>query len=100
MNKLTSIPLKYPIAAMVLLLLYGVVINVENSLGSQRYTVTAVLKAEPSSKTDLTETKALQCLGKMEGITQEMKFEKVPGLQRVEREKMHVFSKWIKCGVL
>ncbi len=91
---------------MVMLLLYGVVINVEQSLGSQRYYVTATLKAElsskpeSSSKTDLTETKALQCLGKMEGITQEMKFEKVPGLQRVEREKMHVFSKWINCGVL
>ena len=85
---------------MVLLLSYGVVINVEKSLGSQRYYVIATLKPESSSNTELTETKALQCVGKSDGINLEIKFERMPGLQNVKRQRMHVFSKWINCGVL
>lgn len=91
--------------AMVLLLLYAVIINTEHQMGSQRYYVTAAINPEPASiqpsnKSGPTEAKSLQCVGKNEAIDFEIKFERMAGLQNVEREKMHVFSKWINCGIL
>jgi hypothetical protein len=105
-NKLKSIPLKYQIGVLVLLLIYVIIINTEHQMGSQRYYVTAAINPEPASKQESTnksgptEAKALQCVGKKEAIDLEIKFERMAGLQNVEREKMHVFSKWIICGVL
>lgn len=81
----------------ILLLLYAVIINVEQQLGTQRYYVNASVK--PNGQPESTEAKALQCVGKKDAIDFEIKFENMAGLQQVEREKMHVFSKWINCGV-
>jgi hypothetical protein len=99
-NKLESIPLKYPIGLCVLLLLYMVIINVEKQLGSQRYYLTATVKTQSSNETAQTETTALQCVDKDKAIELEVTFERMPDLERVERRRMHVFSKWINCGVL
>jgi hypothetical protein len=75
------------------MLLYVVVINMELSAGSQRYTLKVV------SSTAETQT----CLEKMTAINGEMRLLKDARAAGetivVEREKMHIFSKWISCGV-
>jgi hypothetical protein len=36
----------------------------------------------------------------MEGINEEIRYQQTPDKQEVSREKMHIFSKWLNCGVL
>ena len=87
------IPMSIKIGVMTLMLLYVVLINMELSAGSQRYSLT-VVSSSPQTQT---------CLEKMAAIEGEMRLLKdartAGDIIKVEREKMHIFSKWVSCGV-
>jgi hypothetical protein len=93
MKVLQAIAVKYKVALIVLLLLYAVVINVEQMRGSQRYSVTWV------SINHVQPVKIMDCLTIMEGITEELRHEKVTEEYQFSKEKMFIFSKWLNCGV-
>lgn len=93
LDKFSAIPMVYKIGFMVLLLFYALVINIELSTGSQRYTL--VVQGQ--------KVESFSCLGKDEAIALQMRYEQRLAPQQqsvvVVRDKMHIFSKWIECGV-
>ena len=93
LEKFSRIPTSIKIAVMAVMLLYVVVINMELSTGSQRYTLT-VVSSSPQTQ---------YCLEKMAAIEGEMRILKdaraAGDTIKVEREKMNIFSKWFSCGV-
>jgi hypothetical protein len=94
MNKFHAIPLKYKIALPVLALLYALAINIEQGMDSHRYTITV------TNVTNTGEVRTFSCLDMLAGITLQMEYEKTKGGEKVDREKMNIFSKWLHCGVL
>ena len=92
-ERFADIPMVYKITAMVLPLLYVVAINMELSAGSQRYTVTHHAKV----------SEVYTCLDKDAAIVKQMQLQKqiatTQADESVDREKLHIFSKWLNCGV-
>jgi len=90
-DKFIATPMWVKLATIILLLGYGVAINVELSSGSQRYTV----YAQDSDNT-------FWCLAKDEAIKLQMKLEQQLAADntdaKVLREKMNVIHKWVSCS--